>query len=141
MCSWRAGCGGTRTSGSEGGGGETTGRKAGTAPRRRPLHRKGHRYLLCVVCHDSGRIVWAQPGRSRAVLHAFFDQLGHERCARLEAVSCDMHGAWGEVIRARAPNARVCTDPSHVVRAAAALDALRRRDWQRLRIQDPERAV
>jgi hypothetical protein len=29
MCSWRAGCGGTRTSGSEGGGEETTGRKAG----------------------------------------------------------------------------------------------------------------
>jgi transposase len=23
-------------------------------------YRKGHRYLLCVVCHDSGRIVWAQ---------------------------------------------------------------------------------
>jgi hypothetical protein len=30
MCSWRAGCGGTRTSGSEGGGEETTGRKANT---------------------------------------------------------------------------------------------------------------
>jgi hypothetical protein len=29
MCSWRAGCGGTRKSGSEGGGEETTGRKAG----------------------------------------------------------------------------------------------------------------
>ena len=36
MCSWRAGCGGTRTSGSEGGGEETTGRKAAPAPRRRP---------------------------------------------------------------------------------------------------------
>jgi transposase len=105
-------------------------------------YRKGHRYLLCVVCHDSGRIVWAQPGRSRAVLHAFFDQLGAEGSAALEAVSCDMHGAWGEVIRARAPNALVCTDPFHVVRAAAvALDALRRQDWQRLRTQDPERAV
>ena len=30
MCSWRAGCGGSRTSGSEGGGEETTGRKADT---------------------------------------------------------------------------------------------------------------
>ena len=27
-------------------------------------YRKGHRYLLCVVCHDTGRIVWARPGRS-----------------------------------------------------------------------------
>jgi hypothetical protein len=30
MCSWRAGCGGSRKSGSEGGGEETTGRKADT---------------------------------------------------------------------------------------------------------------
>ena len=30
MCSWSAGCGGSRTSGSEGGGEETTGRKADT---------------------------------------------------------------------------------------------------------------
>jgi hypothetical protein len=38
MRSWRAGCGGTRTSGSEGGGEETISRKADTAPRRRHLH-------------------------------------------------------------------------------------------------------
>jgi transposase len=105
-------------------------------------YRKGRRYLLCVVCHDTGRIVWAAPGKSRAVLNAFFDELGEERCARLEAVSADMHGAWAEVIHARARNALVCTDPFHVVRAAGeALETLRRQDWQRLRKEDPERAV
>jgi len=105
-------------------------------------YRKGRRYLLCVVCHDSGRIVWARPGKSRAVLHAFFDELGEEGCARLEAVSADMHGAWPEVIRARASNALVCADPFHVVRAAGeALETLRRQDWRRLRREDPERAV
>lgn len=105
-------------------------------------YRKGRRYLLCVVCHDTGRIVWAQPGKSRAVLHGFFDELGEEGCARLEAVSCDLQGAWGEVIRARCPNARVCADPFHVVKLAGqALDALRRQDWQRLRKEDPRRAV
>jgi IstB-like ATP binding protein len=36
MRSWRAGCSGTGTSGSEGGGEETGSRKAETAPRRRP---------------------------------------------------------------------------------------------------------
>jgi transposase len=25
-------------------------------------YRKGHRYLMCVVCHDTGRIVWALRG-------------------------------------------------------------------------------
>lgn len=105
-------------------------------------HRKGRRYLLCVVCHDTGRIVWAQPGKSRAVLHAFFDELGDERSARLEAVSADMHGAWPEVLRLRAPNARICADPFHVVRAAGeALETLRRQDWQRLRREDPSAAA
>jgi transposase len=105
-------------------------------------YRKGRRYLLCVVCHDTGRIVWAQPGRSRAVLHSFFDELGEERCALLEAVSADLAPAWQEVIRERAPNALVCADPFHVVKLAGeALDTLRRQDWQRLRKQDPRRAV
>ena len=105
-------------------------------------YRKGRRYLLCVVCHDTGRIVWARPGKSRAVLNAFFDELGEEGCARLEAVSADLQGAWGEVIRARCPHALVCADPFHVVKLAGeALDTLRRQDWQRLRREDPSRAV
>jgi transposase len=105
-------------------------------------YRKGRRYLLCVVCHDSGRIVWARPGKSRAVLRSFFDELGEERCTLLEAVSADLHGAWGEVIRARAPNAVVCADPFHVVRLAGeALETLRRQDWQRLRKQDRQAAA
>src|SRR6266511_4969906 len=61
-------------------------------------YRKGRRYLLCVVCHDTGRIVWAAPGKSRAVLRSFFDQLGNERCALIEAVSADLHFAWPDVI-------------------------------------------
>ena len=105
-------------------------------------YRKGRRYLLCVVCHDTGRIVWARPGKSRAVLNAFFDELGEQGCALLEAVSADLHGAWGEVVRARAKNAVICADPFHVVRLAGeALETLRRQDWQRLRKENPEQAV
>jgi transposase len=105
-------------------------------------YRKGRRYLLCVVCHETGRIVWAAPGKSRAVLHSFFDELGEQRCALLEAVSADLQGAWPEVIRARATNALICADPFHVVKLAGdALDTLRRQDWQRLRKEDPRQAV
>ena len=39
-------------------------------------YRKGHRYLMCVVCHDTGRVVWAAPGRSQVVAAGFFQQLG-----------------------------------------------------------------
>jgi len=105
-------------------------------------YRKGRRYLLCVVCHDTGRIVWARPGQSRAVLHAFFDELGVERCKEIEAVSADLHPAWAEVIRERCPQALPCADPFHVIRqAATALETLRRQEWQRLRKEDTERAV
>jgi transposase len=104
-------------------------------------YRKGHRYLLCVVCHDSGRVVWAAPGRSQAVAASFFAQLGPERCQLLEAVSVDLHGGWLGVIRAHCATAAVCADPFHVVKLAGeALDELRRADWQRLREEDPERA-
>ncbi len=43
-------------------------------------YKRGHRYLIVVVDHDSGRLVWAGPGRNDAALHVFFDQLGPERC-------------------------------------------------------------
>jgi transposase len=93
MRSWRAGCGGTRTSGSEGGGEETTSRKAEPAPRRRPLHRRHHRYLTTVVDHKTGAIVWCAPGRNSQTLQGFFDELGDHR-ESIRAVSIDMSGEY-----------------------------------------------
>jgi len=77
-------------------------------------YRKGHRYLLCVVDHDTGRIVWAHPGRSKATLALFFCALGPERAKLLGAVSVDLHGAWPPVIRTFAPQAAICADPLSV---------------------------
>lgn len=97
-------------------------------------HRKGHRYLTVVVDHDTGRLIWAAPGRDSATLNAFFDALGPERCALLTHVSADgaewIHGP----VRARAPQAVLCLDAFHVVAwATAALDATRREVWNELR--------
>jgi transposase len=39
-------------------------------------HRKGQRYLTVVVCHDTGRLVWAAAGRDRRTVEAFLDALG-----------------------------------------------------------------
>jgi transposase len=104
-------------------------------------YRKGHRYLMCVVCHDSGRIVWAREGRTQAVAAAFFAELGPERCAKIRAVSVDLHGGWEATIAGHCENAAICADPFHVVQLAGrALDQLRRAEWQRLREEDPERA-
>ena len=97
-------------------------------------YRKGHRYLLCVVDHDTGRLVWADKGRDSATLRRFFDVLGEDRAALLTHISAD--GAeWIHTVAAeRAPQALVCLDAFHVVAwAAAALDAVRRGLWNQLR--------
>ena len=44
--------------------------------RQRISYRRGHQYLMVVVDHDSGRLVWAAAGHDRATLQKFFDLLG-----------------------------------------------------------------
>jgi len=93
-------------------------------------YKRGHRYLIVVVDHDSGRLVWAGPGRNEAALEVFFDELGAERAARLTHVSADMAGWIARVVADRAPNAIRSADPFHVVAwAIDALDIERRRAW------------
>jgi len=96
--------------------------------------RRGQRYLTVVVCHDSGRLVWAHPGRDRATVEKFLDLLGTERCQRIELVSCDMAEWITRPLAERCPNAVVCLDPWHVVKLATdALDEIRREVWNEAR--------
>ncbi|MGC1909058.1 MAG: ISL3 family transposase [Candidatus Dormiibacterota bacterium] len=97
-------------------------------------YRKGQKYITVVVDHDSGRLVWAAPGRDEATLHRFFDALGEQRCRRLRRVSRD-GGSWiVNVVNQRCPQAIQCTDPFHVVKwATDALDEVRRAVWNQAR--------
>jgi len=105
-------------------------------------YRKGHRYLMCVTDHDTGRLVWAAPGRSEQTAAGFFEELGPERCRQITAVSVDLHGGWIRATRTWCPNARICADPFHIIKLAGqALDELRRGLWQQLREEDPGRAA
>lgn len=93
-------------------------------------YKRGHRYLIVVVDHDTGRLVWAGPGRSEAALDIFFDELGEERTQLITHVSADMAEWIARVVARRAPNAIRCADPFHVVAwAIEALDVERRRAW------------
>lgn len=97
-------------------------------------YRKGHRYLTVVVDHESGRLIWAVPGKDEAALDAFFDALGEERTGKIELVSSDAAAWYTAVIRRRCPKARLCLDPFHVVKwATEALDEVRRQVWNDLR--------
>lgn len=93
-------------------------------------YKRHHKYLTVVVDHDSGRLVWAAPGRDSATLRSFFDALGEERAAQITHVSADAAAFIADVVAERCPNAIRCADPFHVVAwATEALDAERRRAW------------
>lgn len=93
-------------------------------------YKRGHRYLTVVVDHDSGRLVWAAPGRDDATVASFFDALGPQRSAALTHVTADMAPSISRVVKVRAPQAVRCADPFHVVAwATDALDVERRRAW------------
>lgn len=89
-------------------------------------YRKGHHYMTLVADHDSGRVVWAGPGRSKKPFLRFFDELGAERAGQLVAISMDQDRGFLRAATERAPQARVCFDPFHLVRwAGRAVDAVR----------------
>ncbi len=74
-------------------------------------YKRGHRYLLVVVDHVSGRLVWAAPGHDKATLAGFFDQLGPERCNQIRLVSADAMEWIGEMVAERCPEPRSAWTP------------------------------
>ncbi len=104
--------------------------------------RKGQRYLTVVVDHDTGRLIWAAPGRDAKTVEKFLDLLGKERCEQIELVSCDMASWITGPVGKRCPNAAICYDPFHLVKLATdALDEIRREVWNEARRQGHKQAA
>jgi transposase len=98
--------------------------------------RRHHKYLTLVVDHDRGVVVWGSKGRDAKTLDGFFDELGAQRSAAIQAVSLDLGPAYLKSVQApgHAPQAIVCADPFHLVKLVGeALDEVRRALWQQLR--------
>jgi transposase len=93
-------------------------------------YKKGHKYLMVVVDHDTRRLVWAAPGRSSATVREFFDLLGPERCAQITHVSADGADFIDSIVAQMCPAAVRVADPFHIVKwATEALDEVRRGAW------------
>lgn len=93
-------------------------------------YKRGHKYLMVVVDHDRRALVWAAPGRDKATVRAFFDELGPDRCAAITHVSADGAAFIDEVVAQMCPGAVRCADPFHIVSwATDALDQVRRQVW------------
>ena len=94
-------------------------------------YKRGHKYITVVVDHDSGRLVWAAPGRDKETLSQFFELLGPERSARIRLVSADAAEWIATVVAEHCPEATLCADPFHMVAwATSALDEVRRQLWR-----------
>ncbi len=79
----------------------------------------------------------AYPRKNAATLISFFQELGAERCAKLQAVSIDMSGAYIKAVQAMVPNATLVFDRFHVQRLVHdARDELRRAEVRKL--ADPD---
>lgn len=79
-------------------------------------YRRGHRYLTIVADHDTGRVVWVAEGRTKQALAEFYEALGAERRAQIEAVSMDMTSIYREATREAVPEAAICLDPFHAMK-------------------------
>lgn len=97
-------------------------------------YKRGHRYLVVAVDHDTGRLIWAAVGKNKKTLEAFFDLVGEERCKKIRLVSADAAEWIADVVHERCANATLCTDGFHVVQwATGALDEVRREVWNEAR--------
>lgn len=76
---------------------------------------KGHRYATVVLDADTRRVLWVGEGRSRDAVRPFFNWLGPERCARIEAVAMDMNTAYDLEVQMHCPKARIVYDLFHVI--------------------------
>jgi len=76
---------------------------------------KGHRYATSIVDPLTTKVLWVGRGRGREDIRPFFELLGPEGCARLEAAVMDMNGAYEQEVRAHCPQAHIVYDLFHVV--------------------------
>lgn len=103
---------------------------------------KRHHYLTVVVDHDRGRIVWAKEGRSYEVLKSFFQELGLDRCVRIQAATIDMSASYEKAIQEWLPQADIVFDRFHVQRLASdAVDEVRRSIVRELKGTEDAKAV
>lgn len=104
---------------------------------------KGHRYATVVLDADTRQVLWVGEGRSREAVRPFFEWLGPQRCAQVEAVAMDMNTAFDLEVRHHCPQARVVYDLFHVIAkyGREVIDRVRVDEANRLKHDRPQRQV
>lgn len=77
--------------------------------------RRGQRYATVALEPSTRRVLWVGRGSGRADVRPFFELLGADGRAALEAVVMDMNGAFEAEVRAQCPHAAIVYDLFHAV--------------------------
>lgn len=96
---------------------------------------KRHEYVTSVVDLEAGVVLHVADGRRQEALDGFYDGLGPDGCAAIEAVAMDMWPAYINATRAHAPeaDAKIVFDKFHVAQHLGnAVDKVRRQEHRAL---------
>ncbi|MBK8093720.1 MAG: ISL3 family transposase [Verrucomicrobiaceae bacterium] len=87
---------------------------------------KKAKYVTLVVDLESGRVLWVGKGRGKEALEGFWERLRRSG-AHIEAVACDMSGAYWSAINEHLPDAAIVFDHFHIIKLAnEKIDEIRR---------------
>ena len=87
---------------------------------------KKAKYVTLVVDLDSGRVLWVGKGRGKEALEGFWERLKRSG-TKIEAVACDMSGAYWSAINEHLPDAALVFDHFHIIKLAnEKIDEIRR---------------
>lgn len=91
-------------------------------------YKKGHKYLLVVVNHDTGKLIWIGESKTKEELGKFFNLLTKEQRDSIELVTADAAQYIATTVKEYCEKAELSMDPFHVVQwATTALDDVRKR--------------
>jgi transposase len=99
---------------------------------------KRHEYVTSVVDVEEGVVLHVADGRTQGALDGFYELLGEEGCAAIEAVAMDMWPAYINSTTAHVPEAdeKIVFDKFHIAKHLGdAVDQVRRQEHRQLMAQ------
>ena len=75
---------------------------------------KGHRYATCVMDLDTGDVLWAGKGRTKADFSIFFQEMDMDYLSEVEAVAMDMNASYNALVNEHMPWAEIVYDRYHM---------------------------
>lgn len=96
---------------------------------------RGHRYCTIVVDADTGELLFLERGKTKAQAFHFFEWVGEDFMAGVEAVSMDMNTNYSAAFAQCYPDISIVYDGFHIIKwfNDQVIDSLRRSEAKRLK--------